>query len=1276
MRIRSKLLINTLVTIVCLAVLGGIGFFYIHYVAQTSLLLVEMEAEPILKINELEELASEKWLRLIVHSGISDVETMQQLEQEMGELNHKINEQIQSLDEIYTRYSDVEANKHLKHLQIFKKNWQQFEKIAQQVLLLSQDFTKEDALQLIIQEGRVAYDKAISNLRDLIKQHRQNMETLRDAALQARQQSLWAIVIFTVLIGISLLFFTNRFIGRSLLAPLLSLNQHLKALALGKLVDDEIIYSEKNEMAEIIQSAQQLKNSMNNTIKQANAIATGDYHQEVILRCEHDQLGYALSEMTQTLRQVTTKNEVQDWFKTGQTQLHDQMSGDLTLVDLAHNIVSFVTLYLEGQIGICYLVEHTVEGLNQTFRLKQVASYAYTRRKNMGDEFEFSVGLIERAAKGQESIHITINAGLGEEMPRHLLMIPFLHETVVKGVIVLGSLNPLTDNQIEWLNQVMPSIGIAMNSVESRTKLQELLQKTQNQAKTLESQKAILQGQTEELQHQKEELQNQSEELQSQTEELQTQQEELRQTNDELEERTRELERQKEAIRQKNQALEKSQQAIQIKADELELASQYKSDFLANMSHELRTPLNSLLILAQLLADNKADNLNDKQIEYAKTIHSAGSDLLKLINDILDLSKVEAGKMAVHIENLSLTDFVDNLEHQFRHVAEKKAVDFHITLAEDLPSAINTDVQKLQQIIKNLLSNAFKFTREGEIKLTLQKSKSTITPIFQKGEAQGAGEDWIAISVSDTGIGIPKDKQQIIFEAFQQVDGTTSRRYGGTGLGLSISRQLARLLRGDIQVSSEAEQGSTFTLYLPERVRIQASGVQELPPESGVDNSGEMPQNSSNKRSDFQETSSPINDTQIAQIAHEKTEFQKITDDRENLTTEDKTLLIIEDDHKFSSLLMEIAQEKHFKCLVAQDGKTGLQLAVEYQPNAIILDVGLPELDGWTVMERLKDNPETRHIPVHFVSGSDHEMTAKKMGAIGYLLKPVNMEQLGEAFQKIEQFISTTVKNLLIVVDNDAHQQQMLELIRSDDIQITLATTKAMALKQLEETAFDCQILDIDVEQRSGIKLIEQIVQQKALRQTPLILYADRELSAIEEGLLLQCEEHITIKSVRSPVRLLDEATLFLHQVEAKLPEEKRKMLRMVHDKAAILTNKKVLIVDDDTRNVFALATVLEDNDMEVVCGQNGKEGIALLEEEDDIDLILMDIMMPEMDGYEAMRKIRAQVGFRKLPIIALTAKAMKGDKAKCIEAGANDYLTKPVDTDKLISLMRVWLYR
>ncbi len=1270
MRIRSKLLINTVITIVCLAVLGGIGFFYTHYVARTSLSLVELEAEPILKINELEELAWERWLRLVVHSGISDVETMQQLEQEMGQLNHKINEHIQSLDEIYTGSSYHEADKHLEHLQIFHKNWQQFHKIAQKVLLLSQDFTKEDALQVIIKEGRVAYDKAISNLRDLIKQHRQNMETLRDAALKARQESLWAIVVFTVLIGISLLFFTNRFIGRSLLAPLLSLNQHLKTLALGKLVEEDIIYPEKNEMAEIILSAQQLKNSMNDTIKQANAIAMGDYHQEVILRCEQDQLGHAVSEMTQTLRQVTTKNEVQDWFKTGQTQLHDQMSGDLTIVDLAHNIVSFITLYLEGQIGICYLVEHTLEGLNQTFRLKQVASYAYTRRKNMGDEFEFSQGLIERAAKGQESIHITINAGLGEEMPKHLLMIPFLHETVVKGVIVLGSLNPLTDIQIEWLNQVMPSIGIAMNSVESRTKLQELLQKTQTQAKTLESQKAILQGQTEELQHQKEELQSQSEELQSQTEELQTQQEELRQTNEELEERTSELERQKEDIRKKNQALEKSQQAIQIKAEELELASQYKSEFLANMSHELRTPLNSLLILAQLLVDNKAGNLNDKQVEYARTIYSAGSDLLTLINDILDLSKVEAGKMAVHLENLSLTDFMENLEHQFRHVAEKKAVNFYITLAEDLPPSINTDVQKLQQIIKNLLSNAFKFTSEGEVKLTLQKSNSPLTPLFQKGEPQEAGENWIHLSVSDTGIGIPEDKQKVIFEAFQQVDGTTSRRYGGSGLGLSISRQLARLLGGDIQVSSETDQGSTFTLYFPERVRRQESAVRNQESEVRNQQSGDR------LRSNLQETSLQRDDTRIAKSSHEKTDSQSITDDRENLTTENKTLLIIEDDQTFSNLLMEIAREKHFKCLVAEDGKTGLQLAIEYQPNAIILDVGLPQLDGWTVMERLKDNPETRHIPVHFVSGSDHKMTAKKMGAIGYLLKPVNMEQLGEAFQKIEEFISTTVKNLLIVVDNDAHQQQMLDMIKSDDIQITLATSKAMALKHLEETAFDCLILDIDIEQRSGIKLIEQIVQQKALRQTPLILYVDRELTAIEEGLLLQCEEHITVKSVRSPVRLLDEATLFLHQVEAKLPEDKRKMLRMVHDKAAILKNKKVLIVDDDTRNVFALATVLEDNDMEVVCGQNGKEGVAVLEKQNDIDLILMDIMMPEMDGYEAMRKIRAQVGFRKLPIIALTAKAMKGDKAKCIEAGANDYLTKPVDTDKLISLMRVWLYR
>ncbi len=764
------------------------------------------------------------------------------------------------------------------------------------------------------------------------------------------------------------------------------------------------------------------------------------------------------------------------------------------------------------------------------------------------------------------------------------------------------------------------------------------------------------------LQEQQEELRTANEELQTQSEELQVQQEELRQTNEELEERTKELERQTDEILQKNLALkqnqaemEKAKGALETKAQELQLASQYKSDFLANMSHELRTPLNSLLILAQLLAQNKPGNLDEKQVEYARTIHSAGADLLTLINDILDLSKVEAGKIEIHPEDLLLTDLVETIEQKFRHMAEEKGLAFQITVADDLPSALHTDAQRLQQIINNLLSNAFKFTEKGEIKLEL-KSKSP--------------QRVISISVTDTGVGIPKDKQQVIFKAFQQADGSTSRRYGGTGLGLSISRQLALLLGGELTLDSEKDKGSTFTLDLPTKSVDKASK-----------SSGETAEESSNQVISKQLVyQNDRDDTVASQTAQETTQTapthqQQMADDRANLTKTDKSLLIIEDDRKFSRILIELAREKHFKCIVAEDGKTGLQLAEQYQPNAIILDIGLPQLDGWTVMERLKDNPETRHIPVHFMSASDESgLDAKKMGAIGYLLKPVNMEEIGNAFKKIEQFLASTVKNLLVVVDNKTHQ--ILGLIDGGDIQTTLATTVKSAAEHLHRAQFDCIILDVEVEQGTSLKLLEQLQDKENLSQIPVIIYAERELLPQEETLLQRYADNLTVKTVRSPERLLDEATLFLHQVEANLPAEKRKMLQMVHDKTAILRQKKVLIVDDDMRNTFALMTVLEDNDMEVLIAENGKEAIESLTEHQDIAIVLMDIMMPEMDGYEAIQQIRTQPHHRQLPIIALTAKAMKGDKAKCIEAGADDYLAKPVDTDKLISLMRVWLYR
>ena len=1007
------------------------------------------------------------------------------------------------------------------------------------------------------------------------------------------------------------------------------------------------------------------------------------------------QIKEALETATTKLAAAMAKNTAQDWLKTGQTQLNDQMRGELDRVKLAKNIISFITTYVEAQVGLFYLLEEP--NPHQSPYLKIIASYAYTANDKIPTQFLLGEGLVGQAALEQKTIFRThrqeeytyiIQSGLSQAVPRYVILMPFLYDNQVKGVIEIGLTRAPTVIRQQFLEQIMPSLGIAVNSAESRTKMQTLLAQSQRQTEELQTQSEELQAQQEEmqqindelqtqqadlqhkqeaLQQQNEELQSQSEELQSQSEELQTQQEELKQTNDELEERTKDLEQQKEDIEHKNIALkqnqaemEKARAAIEFKAKELELASQYKSEFLANMSHELRTPLNSLLILAQLLANNKPGNLTEKQVSYAQTIQSAGSDLLTLINDILDLSKVEAGKMEVNIEALSLSDLLETLEQKFSPLASEKGLVFEKRLADDLPPFLQTDGQRLKQILNNLLSNAFKFTSQGKIVLNIQsvkKIEEDNSPLWQMEER----EDLIAISVIDTGIGIPKDKQQVIFEAFQQVDGTTSRSYGGTGLGLSISRQLARLLGGEITLHSEEGSGTTFTLSLPETLSVPATVH-------------------SNDLADNVSISAPPRSEELDEDSSLDAPTEKqadIDDDRASLTPEDKSLLVIEDDPKFSRILIELGREKDFKCLLAEDGRMGLQLAEKYQPNAIILDVGLPNLDGWSVLERLKDNSETRHIPVHFISGAEQNtLDATKMGAIGFLQKPVNMAQLGEVFKKIEQFITKAVKEVLVIVDNEPHQHKIMELIEGEHIQITLAVTRAAALGQLRETFFDCIILDMDIEQCSGRQLLEQMQQQEGLCQTPVIVYAERDLTAEEEGLLLQCADHLPVKAVSSSERLLDEATLFLHQVEANLSAPKRQMLRMVHDKESILNQKKVLIVDDDVRNVFALATVLEDKNMEVLAGNNGLEALTLLEEHRDISIVLMDIMMPEMDGYEAIRKIRQQPQYRKLPIIALTAKAMKGDKTKCIDAGANDYLSKPVDTEKLISLMRVWLYR
>jgi len=1100
-----------------------------------------------------------------------------------------------------------------------------------------------------------------------------------------RQLEQWFALLVLIVALITL--FVNLSLIKRLTSPLLQMNKHLKSLAQGEIVEKDIDYRMRDEMGELVSSTRTLKNVFKNTITQANAIAAGDYTQNVKRLSEQDQLGQALSEMVQRLRNITTiskaiaagdyshmihskgendllgqslnqmtqqlqkvteENKQSDWLKSGQAQLNELMSGDIEIERLAKKTISFLTNYVEAQVGLFYLLKDS--DAEQKSYLQVIASYGYTP-DNRPDTFLFGEGLIGQAALDGKMLSRThspdehsyiIQSSLAIAVPQHVQILPFLFEDSVKGIIEIGFSKTPSPLQQNFLKLVMPNIGIVVESANSRSQMHVLLRQTLEQTQVLENKKQEMQLQQEQLKQSNEALQSQSEELQSQSAEMQTQSEELRQVNEELEEHSKEMERQGEDIRQKNFVLqdnqiemEKAHAAIETKAHELELASQYKSEFLANMSHELRTPLNSLLILAQLLSTNKKGNLSDDQVEYAQTIHSAGTDLLKLINEILDLSKVEAGKMEAQIEEVPLANMVTVLEHKFRHVAENKGLDFHIQLEENMPAVLYTDDQRLKQIINNLLSNAFKFTAEGEIRVTMRRPLSN--------EVNGL-DAAIAISVTDTGLGIPADKQEVVFKAFQQADGSTNRRFGGTGLGLSISREFAKLLGGELQLQSEEGKGSTFTLYLPESL-----------------NDSQPPSH------ETVEQTTPV----AAEIMPSEGE-EELIDDRDNLTPADQFILIIEDDRKFSRILINWAQEKNFKYLLAEDGKSGLQLAEQYKPNAIILDVTLPQMSGWIVMERLKDNPETRHIPVHFMSAhDDYTRDAKQMGAIGYLQKPVNMEQLGNAFKEIQQFMVKTVKKLLVVVENQAQKQKIVALVGGSDVETSVAITKAEALEHLKNTAFDCIILDVE-----GLELLEQLYQDESLSQIPVIISAERDLKSSEEALLQKCAATLTLKTVRSPERLLDEATLFLHQVEADLPQEKQEMLRMIHDKETLLTNKKVLMVDDDVRNTFALMNVLEDKNMEVIVGNTGKEALALLDEHQDISIVLMDIMMPEMDGYEAMQKIREQARYKNLPIIALTAKAMKGDRAKCIEAGANDYISKPVDTDKLLSLIRVWLYR
>jgi len=1001
-------------------------------------------------------------------------------------------------------------------------------------------------------------------------------------------------------------------------------------------------------------------------VELAEKISRGDYSVKVQKRSDEDRLSDALNRMTLSLREAVEQSEKQNWLKTGQTELNNRMRGELDIPDLSQNIINFLTRYLDAQLGLLYFV--TNPGI-----LKLVGSYALGKEKVSLKKFKFGEGIVGQAAQERQIIEITdippdfvkVRTGFGDIRPLNVMVMPFTYEDHVIGVIEIASIHKITEIQKEFLLQSRENIGIAFNSAESRWQLKELLQKTQEQAERL-------QAQQEELRQSNEELEGQTKALIASETNLQAQQEELRVINEELEERTRLLEKQKTDIEHKNVELLNARNEIEKKAKDLEEVSKYKSEFLANMSHELRTPLNSILILSQLMANNRDRNLTEKQVEFAKTIHSSGSDLLNLINEILDLSKIEAGMMELRIEPVGINEFVNTIQRAFQPVAQNKNLQFNIEVQkEGLPEEIYSDSQRVQQVVKNLLSNSFKFTNEGGVTMKIYRPG----PDEELSQSGLSRENAVAIAVTDTGIGIPQEKQAAIFEAFRQEDGTTSRKYGGTGLGLSISRELAALLGGEIQLESQKGKGSTFTLYLPEKLEAPQkktpTGItrrkKDADTETGI---RANPQ----KKKEEKEASPKTQEVQLE--TQEVSSMDEIMDDRRETKPGDKSLLIIEDDANFAGVLLNLAQQKGFKGIIAEDGESGLHFADFYKPSAIILDIRLPGMDGWQVMERLKGNPATRHIPVHFMSALENKYDALNMGAIGYLAKPVSTEALEAAFKKIENVISKPVKKLLVVGSGEAQKNRIIELMGSGDVVTVSAATGEETLQLLKKDPFDAMILNPALTDMKGIELLEEMENNENISPLPVIIYSESEPDPKEMEKLKTYARRVIIQDSQSLDRLFAETSLFLHRVESQLPPGQQKILNRLFDKEDALKGKKVLIVDDDMRNVFALTSILEEKGVNTTVGKNGKEGLEKLFAQPDFDLVLMDIMMPVMDGYEAMQTIRKDKRFEKLPIIALTAKAMKGDRHKCVAAGASDYLAKPVSPDKLLSLLRVWLYK
>ncbi|HNS12413.1 MAG TPA: response regulator [Bacteroidia bacterium] len=1069
---------------------------------------------------------------------------------------------------------------------------------------------------------------------------------LEHANVKAFSRTLmWSLISLAILIVIVVLI-AAFYISTNIILPTMKLRNYVELMGKGEIPEIDL-RSRKTAVGQMTDAVHSLKESLMRTADFARNIGAGNFEIEYKPLSEHDELGMALVQMRESLQKANQDNQLRHWMSTGFARINEVLrDNNNDISKLTDEIISVIVKHLHAFHGGIYLIETDEISGEEWIQLH--GSFAMDQRLKAKSKLSLGEGLIGQAIKNDECIHlenapnsyVSIGSGLGEAPASHILIVPLRHRGKVYGAVELASFSPFTPNESQFVENSGETMASTIASVKVNMLTHRLLDETRLQ--------------TERLASQEEELRQTNDELSHQSQLLQASEEELKESNLELKANARELEHQ-------NEILEQAREALILKAQELELNNRYKSEFLANMSHELRTPLNSVLILAKLLADNNENNLTTKQVEYAGVIHKSGNDLLLLINDILDLSKIEAGKIDLIMEKTAFKTIKKDTFDLFSEVAKEKKIEFEIEQHSGIPETFITDKVRLEQVIKNLLSNAFKFTPHGG--KVIFKIKRPDRRMRFSSQALRNSSNILELSVSDTGIGIPAEKQQLIFNAFQQADGSTSRKYGGTGLGLSISKMLVSLLGGELQLESVPNTGSTFYIFLPMDVQDNKLNAEADPHYTNVIDTGFV---------DNDDKQSPK--LQLAQNTYPI--FQ--ADDRDNISPDDKVLLIVENDVAFANALKEMARNKNYKTVIASDGDSGLEYAEAYNPSAIIMDMQVPGKDGLTVLQKIRANEKLSRIPVHVVTASEKKNLLMDLGATACLTKPLDLRDLDGVFAHIDETIPVVSPKVLVIESSVIDKEIIQNLLKTKNNQVIIqtASSSAAAKSLLEQGVFHCIILDLEMEhgQEEGIQLLEDIKSSTIHKDTPVIVFTSNDMNSDEEENIKKWTDAIVLKSGESSERLIAETELFLNKVSGGATN--KKFFQIAPSLSNLLKGKKVLLVDDDIRNIYALTSVLENQGMEVTMATNGKDALRKLENQPDVDVVLMDIMMPEIDGYVAIQEIRKVERYRNTPIIAVTAKAMNGDREKCIQCGASDYISKPVSSEQLLSLLRVWLYK